>query len=270
MRLARVIGFALVVGCFAIGGLWMLQDRLIYFPGPDPGPAPDPWEERSVETDDGLALSAWFRVDDAAVDRPLVIVFPGNAGNRSGRVPLGNQLASAGYGVVLVEYRGYGGNAGTPSEAGLITDALAIAREARSLGLGDAGVVYFGESLGAAVAIGAASVAPPDALVLGSPFTSLVDVGRHHYPWLPVGTLVHDHYSSLERIERGEIDGVPALVIGGTADATVPIEQSRTIAEALGAPIHEVVGVDHNDPSIRSAPSMVRVVSEFIGSIVDG
>ncbi len=246
----------------------MLQDRLIYFPGPDPGPAPVPWVEHSVETEDGIELSAWVRVDDGAVDRPLVIVFPGNAGNRAGRVPLGNQLANAGYDVVLGEYRGYGGNPGTPSEDGLIADAVAITRLARSLGLGEVGVVYFGESLGAAVAIGAAAVQRPDALVLGSPFTSLVDVGRHHYPWLPIAALVRDRYASLERIERGEIDGLPALVIGGSADRTVPIEQSRSIAESLGIPIHEVVGADHNDPSIRSSPSMVRVVSEFIDSVV--
>lgn len=270
MRLARVIGFGVVVACFVIGGAWMFQNRLVYFPGPDPGPAPEPWEEHTVETDDGLGLSAWFRVGETSVGRILVVVFPGNAGNRLGRMPLGNNLADAGYDVVLSEYRGYGGNPGTPSEDGLISDALAITRAARSLGLGDAGIVYFGESLGAAVAIGAASAEPPDALVLGSPFTSLVDVGRHHYPWLPVGTLVRDRYASLERIERGEIDGVPSLVVGGTADRTVPIEQSRAIAEALGATIHEVPGAGHNDPAIRSAASMVRVVSEFIATAVEG
>ena len=270
MRLKRVVVIGLVVGCFAIGGLWMLQDRLVYFPGPDPGPAPVPWEENGARTDDGLELSAWVRVDDGAVDRPLVIVFPGNAGNRAGRVALGNQLAKAGYGVILGEYRGYGGNPGTPSEDGLISDAVAITRLARDLGLGSAGVVYFGESLGAAVAIGAAAVEPPDALVLGSPFTSLVDVGRHHYPWLPVSALVRDRYASLERIESGEIDRLPSLVIGGSADGTVPIEQSRFIAGALGASMHEVPGVDHNDPAIRSAPAMVSVVSEFIESVLDG
>ncbi len=246
----------------------MLQDWFIYFPGPDPGPAPEPWEELSVETEDGLELFAWVRVDNGAVDRPLVIVFPGNAGNRAMRVPLGDQLASAGYGVILGEYRGYGGNPGTPSEDGLIADALAITRTARSLGLGEAGVVYFGESLGAAVAIGAAAGEPPDALVLASPCTSLVDVGRHLYPWLPVAALARDRYASLEQIERGEVDGLPALVVGSSADRTVPIEQSRAIADALGATMYEVSGADHNDPAIRSAPAMVTVVSEFIDSVV--
>ncbi|MEA2009518.1 MAG: alpha/beta hydrolase, partial [Actinomycetota bacterium] len=162
MSLARVIGIGLVVVGFAIGGLWMLQDRLIYFPGPDPGKAPIPWEQHSVETEDGLALTAWVRADDVNADHPVVIVFPGNAGNRAGRVPLGNALATAGYPVILGEYRGYGGNPGKPSEDGLIADAVAIAQLGQTLGLADSGVVYFGESLGAAVAIGAATVEPPD------------------------------------------------------------------------------------------------------------
>ena len=248
----------------------MLQDRLIYFPGPDPGPAPAPWEELRVRSEPDTEILAWFRLDDGAVDNPLVIVFPGNAGNRAGRVSLGNQLANAGYGVILGEYRGYGGNPGTPSEDGLIADALAITSAARELGLGNGGIVYFGESLGAAVAIGAASTEAPDALVLGSPFTSLVDVGRYHYPWLPVATLVRDRYASIERVEGGDLDGIPAIVIGGATDRTVPIEQSRAIANALGAAMHEVPGADHNDPSIRSAAAMVRVVSEFIDSVIDG
>ncbi len=269
MRLARALGFGLAIACFVVGGLWMLQDRLIYFPGPDPGPAPASWEVLEVESDDGLALSAWLRVDDGAIGHPLVIVFPGNAGNRAGRVPLGNRLAEAGYAVILGEFRGYGGNPGSPSEDGLISDALAIVAAANREGLGDGGIVYFGESLGAAVAIGAATIEAPDALVLGSPFTSLVDVGRHHYPWLPVGTLVRDAYPSLDRIQRGEVDGIPALVIGGTADGTVPIEQSRVVAEALGAETYEVPGADHNDPSIRSARSMVDVVVRFVEAGID-
>ena len=134
----------------------------------------------------------------------------------------------------------------------------------------DPTIVYIGESLGAAVAIGAAVVEPPDALVLVSPFTSLVDVGRHHYPWLPVAALVRDRYPSLERIDRGDVDGIPALVIGGSADRTVPIEQSRAMAAALGARMHEIPGADHNDPSIRSAPPIVRVVVDFIDSALDG
>ena len=242
----------------------MLQERLIYFPGGDPGAPPELWEEFEVASTDGVDLVAWARVDDIGADRPVVVVFPGNGGNRAGRIPLGNALAQAGYGVVLAEYRGYGGNPGSPNEDGITDDALAIVAAARSRFPSNGGLVYFGESLGAAVAIAVAAQSPPDALILGSPFTSLTAVGQHHYPWLPISALLRDRYPSLERIGGGALDGIPALVIGGTDDGTVPIEQSRQIATALEASVYEVEGVDHNDAEIRSAPSMVAVVGDFL------
>ena len=131
------------------------------------------------------------------------------------------------------------------------------------------GLVYFGESLGAAVAIATAEQTRPDALILGSPFTSMTDVGRFHYPWLPVAALLRDSYPSLERINGGALDGIPALVIGGTGDRTVPIEQSRQIGAALEASMYEVEHVDHNDSAIRSAPSMVGVVSDFVAAALE-
>ena len=264
MRLAIGVGIGVTVGVLAIGGVWMWQERLIYFPAGDPGSPPDAWEELEVTSTDGVDLTAWVRVDEAATDRPVVVVFPGNAGNRAGRIPLGNALAEEGYAVVLAEYRGYGGNPGSPSEDGIVSDALATVAAIRRRLPSNGGLVYFGESLGAAVAIATAEQTRPDALILGSPFTSMTDVGRFHYPWLPVAALLRDSYPSLERINGGALHGIPALVIGGTGDRTVPIEQSRQIGAALAASMYEVEHVDHNDSTIRSAPSMVGVVSDFI------
>jgi len=269
MRLAIGVGIGVTVGVLAIGGVWMWQERLIYFPAGDPGSPPDAWEELEVTSTDGVDLTAWVRVDEAATDRPVVVVFPGNAGNRAGRIPLGNTLAEEGYSVVLAEYRGYGGNPGSPSEDGIVSDALATVAAIRRRLPSNGGLVYFGESLGAAVAIATAEQTRPDAIILGSPFTSMTDVGRFHYPWLPVAVLLRDSYPSLARINGGALEGIPALVIGGTGDRTVPIEQSRQIAAALAASMYEVENVDHNDPAIRSAPSMVAVVSGFIAEALD-
>ncbi|HZJ49199.1 MAG TPA: hypothetical protein VFD97_09240 [Acidimicrobiia bacterium] len=108
MKIAAIIGGALGALGAIVGGVWMLQDHLIYSPGPDPGHPPEPWEEISVSTDDGLILTNWYRIDSGATGRSLIVVFPGNAGNRADRLPLGNALAEAGYGVILSEYRGYG------------------------------------------------------------------------------------------------------------------------------------------------------------------
>lgn len=217
-----------------------------------------------MPTASGFGLAAWHRTTDAESDRPLVLVFHGNGGNRAGRVPLGEALADRGLDVLLIDYRGYGGNPGTPSERGLAEDAESAARFVETP---DRPIIYYGESLGAAVAVGLAASHPPDALVLVSPFTSVADVGKFHYPMAP-SWLIRESYPSLERIESGALEGIPVLVIAGGADAIVPVEQSKLIADAAGATWDEVPGADHNDPPLRSAPSLAQRVVDFIGGAV--
>jgi fermentation-respiration switch protein FrsA (DUF1100 family) len=163
-----------------------------------------------------------------------------------------------------MDYRGYGGNPGRPSEEGLAEDA----RAARTYLVGRPDVdpsrlVYFGESLGAAVAVTLASEHPPAALVLRSPFTSLGDVGRVHYPWLPVGLLLRDRFASIDRIGRVQ---APVLVIAGDRDAIVPVGQSRWLYEAAPDPKALVVlpGADHNDLELLAGEEMIRAIVRFL------
>jgi len=264
MKLRTIAGSALAVAGVALAGVWALQDRLIYFPGPDPGKPPAEWRSIPVPVDDDLDLVAWMRDGRRSPDDPVIVIFPGNAGNRAVRVPLGNGLADRGFCVMIGEYRGYGGNAGSPDEDALIADGHAMVAAARKACEEASGIVYVGESLGAAVAVGVAVDDPPDALILGSPFTSLVDVGRVHYPLVPVNALLHDRYATMERLATGRLARVPALVVVGTADRVVPAEQSRTVAEVLGATVFEIEGADHNDPSLRSGMQLVDRMARFV------
>jgi hypothetical protein len=241
---------------------WTQQRRLLYFPEGDPGPPPAGWSQVTIPTGNGLELAAWYRTSGGGGDQPLIIVFHGNGGNRAGRVPLGTALSKRGFDVLLVDYRGYGGNRGTPSESGLADDAESAARFAEALAP-DRPIVYYGESLGAAVAVGLAASRPPDALVLVSPFTSVADVGQFHYPSAPAW-LIRESYPSLERFESGALEGIPVLVIAGGADTIVPAAQSKMIADAAGAEWHEVPEVDHNDPALRSTPWLADRVADFV------
>src|SRR5437660_9198478 len=170
--------------------IWIGQRRLIYFPFAGVPPPRDvglPQAEAvSFTTADGVTLDAWF-VPPAAPGRHLTtIVFSGNAGNRAMRAPLAAALAQHGIATLLTDYRGYGGNAGSPSDAGLALDARAArSYVARRPDVDPARIVYFGESLGSGVGVRLAADERPLALILRSPFTSLADVGRLHYPLLP-------------------------------------------------------------------------------------
>lgn len=246
---------------------WWFQDRLIYLPS---GRAGTPEEvalpgaaEVEVHTEDGLTLTAWFVRARRRFPSGAVLVLPGNAGNRSLRAPLAAALADEGFDVLLVDYRGYGGNPGRPSQDGLLADA----RAARAVLLDESRVeqvAYFGESLGAGVATALAVEEPPDALVLRSPFTSLEDIARVHYGWLPVGVLLRDRFEVEEQV--GEYDG-PVLVIAGARDSIVPPQQSRRVAEeAPQSQYVEIAGADHNDAALLAGADVVDAVVAFLRS----
>ncbi len=243
--------------------LWTFQRRLIYFPAGNVPPIESllsGWVETTVTTSDGERLGVWY-AEPATADAPIVIVFNGNAGTRAGRAPLGEALARSGYGVVLFDYRGYGDSTGSPSEAGLALDARSVRDFAVDIAPGSP-IVLFGESLGAAVAIGLAATAPPDALILRSPFTSLADVAGVHYR-LPLDRLLRDRYPSESII--GDLD-VPTLVIAGSADEIIPPSQSRRLHEAGPGPKELVIveGAGHNDFALLAGTEMIGSVTDFI------
>lgn len=247
--------------------LWITQRRLIYLPLTQKVPPAEAVlsrsEEVEFETEDGLRLRAWFVPGSKDT---AVLVFNGNAGHRAHRAPLAEALAKEGFSVLLLDYRGYGGNPGSPSEAGLASDA----RAARAWLEGRAEVdriTYFGESLGAAVAVGLAREEPPEALVLRSPFTSLTEVGRVHYPYLPVRLLLWDRYEAIDEVGALE---VPTLVIAGERDRIVPVEQSKAIYEAAREPKRLVVipGADHNDPELLAGERLIEEVVAFLEEYV--
>jgi fermentation-respiration switch protein FrsA (DUF1100 family) len=257
-----------------VAGLWAFQRSLIYFPDGEVPPVSlvlPGAEEVSFETADGVRLGGWFLA--APVEKPAgtVLVFNGNAGNRAYRAGLARALAAEGFAVLLWDYRGYGGNAGRPGERGLIEDARAV-RDwlAGRPDVDPARVVYLGESLGSAVAVALAVEAPPAALVLRSPFASLTDVARRHYPFLPVGRLLKDRFDSVGRIPAVS---APLIVVVGSGDRIVPPDSSRRLYDAAGTSTKRwvvVEGADHNDPSICEGPPLIQPVAGFLRAVLAG
>jgi fermentation-respiration switch protein FrsA (DUF1100 family) len=215
-------------------------------------------EQVTFTTRDDVQLHGWFVPATQSPARATLLVCNGNAGNRAYRAELARAFRPHGVAMLLFDYRGYGDSAGSPSERGLALDA----RAARSYLLSRPDVdatrlVYFGESLGAAVAVELAAEHPPAALVLRSPFTSMADVGSHHYRMLPVRLLLRDRYAAIDRIARVR---APLLVIAGNADRIVPLEQSRRVHDAAGSSKAFVVieGADHNDATLNAGPIVVK------------
>jgi uncharacterized protein len=265
MWAAAVVALA-VLGVLLL--IWVGQRTLIYFPDRDvPSPAVTGLadvEAVQIQAADGVTLHAWFLPSRAQEPSPAAIVFNGNAGNRAYRSSLAASLRGLGLSVLLFDYRGFGDSEGSPTEHGLDEDARAIQRyvAGRSDVRADR-LVYFGESLGSAVAVRLAVDHAPAALILRSPFTSLVDVGRVHYPFLPVRWLLRDRFSSIDGIASVRS---PVLIVAGDRDRIVPLEQSRRLFERASEPRELVVvrGADHNDRELLDGRQMIDAVRSFV------
>ena len=260
--LAIAVGLAL---------LWFGQRSMIYFPYAGVAPPftlglPNA-QEVTFTTDDSLTLHGWFVPAASSPARFTLIVFNGNAGHRGMRAPVAAAFARHGVSTLLFDYRGYGDNTGNPSEDGLTRDARAALTHLRTrTDIDTSRIVYFGESLGAAVALRLATETPPYALVLRSPFTSLSDAGQFHYPYLPVRWLLRDRYPSLERVSSVS---TPTLVIAGERDQIIPVEQSKRLYAAITARKRLVVipGADHNDESMFVGPELIQAVLDFVAEL---
>ncbi|CAA9364388.1 MAG: Hydrolase, alpha/beta fold family [uncultured Nocardioidaceae bacterium] len=261
VAVATVLTLGLAMG-LVVGMIAALQRELIYFPDPTPvPPAADVVpgaRDVTLHTSDGLALGAWFVPADpgsgSGADREVaVLVAPGNGGNRAGRAGLAVALSRRGLAVLLLDYRGYGGNPGSPSEDGLARDALAAAEALEELGYPADRTIYLGESLGGAVVAALQAVRPPAGVVLRSPFTELADVGAHHYPWLPVRLLLRDRFPVTAHLQDSE---VPVTVVYGDRDSVVPTRLSEQVADRAPTLAERVVvpGADHNDPVLVAGP----------------
>lgn len=223
--------------------IWVVQRKLMYVPQkhvvtPHMHDTPEGMKQIAVQTADGLTLKAFFVPPQNS--RPVVIYFHGNTGIVADAAHKMIPLAKAGFGILMPEYRGYGGNPGIPSEEGLVQDALAARKTAEEL-CPNAPIVYYGMSLGTGVANALAEKIPPDALIQEAGFTSFVDAAREIYWFLPLSLMMKDTYKTEERIRSLR---APLLVLHGERDKTVPVKQARRVFAAAGS----------NDKTIKTYP----------------
>lgn len=271
-----------IVGLVIVAFLYITQRSLVYFPGssiPRVELLPQGADTLELHTDDGLRLPAWFLPPTAESmpagaepkPGPAVLICNGNAGDRSHRLPLAVALAERGFAVLVFDYRGYAGNPGNPTEDGLRADARAAAEALAARPEVDPDrIAYFGESLGAAVAGILAVERRPAALVLRSPPSSLAEVGRHHYPYLPIfDALLFDRYPLAEQV-RGM--GVPLLVLVTERDEIVPAELSRRVFDAAAEPKRytALAAAHHNDPALFAGDELLDEVASFLDEWMGG
>ncbi|HBL19146.1 MAG: hypothetical protein A2X36_01590 [Elusimicrobia bacterium GWA2_69_24] len=287
---SKLVFIAIALGLL-FGGLRWFERINIYFPSRElslhPGSLGIPYEDVLFQSEDGLLLHGWFL--DAAQpmpDKPLpfrpplpaaeplqsksgrppvLVLFHGNAGNVSNRIEKLAIFRKLGLSAFVFDYRGYGRSQGSPSEQGTYRDGLAaVDLLTRDMGYAPQELVYYGESLGCAVALETALRRPPQALVLDSGFTSTVEMGRRTFPFLPVRWMVRFRYDNLSKI--GGLK-VPLLVLHSPQDDIVPFDMGQANFAAAPRPkIFVETRGDHNE-GFADTPYWAQAIRDFLAEL---
>lgn len=225
--LGLYLGFLAFLYCF--------QRRMVFVPDRAPpvlGPlAALGVREVRLGTKDGLSLRSWY-----LPPRPgaaTIAYFHGNGGHVGNRALRLSRFAREGFGAFFLEYRGYGGNPGRPSEEGLFADGHAAVTFLQEEGVAEESLVFYGESLGTALAVRLAAERRLAAVILEAPFTRLAAVARQRFPYVPVSLLLRDRFETLSQIA---LLRAPLLVLHGARDTVVPARLGRALFAAAPEP----------------------------------
>lgn len=242
------------------------QRSYLYYPDtrrPDPHLAETLHMTPAVTTTaDGLLLEGWYRAP--ADGKPVIVLFHGNGGNIAGRARKADKFLAKGYGVLLAEYRGYGGNPGKPTEKGFYQDARAYMAWLAEHDIPPERTVLYGESIGSGSAVQMASEYPAvRGLVLESPFTSLAETAQSHMSYLPVRFMIIDRFDNLSKISGLK---TPVLILHGAKDAIVPYGQGKRLFEAAREPkfLETYPLAGHNDLYENGAADRVLGFLEWL------
>lgn len=231
----RISAFILLIYAVGIAGVYAFQRDLQYYPShvraKPVALGLNSVHEQLFKTPDGERLVAWYAPPRPGF--PTILYYHGNAGGLTDRAPRVRLYVKRGYGVLLYGHRGFAGSTGSPNESTLVSDAVRIFDYLTEHGTRASDIVIYGESLGTAVAVQVAAQRRARAVILESPFTSAVDVGKYTYPYLPVRWLLEDRYESIRYVSHIRS---PILVLHGMQDRIVPIEFGRRLYKAIVAP----------------------------------
>jgi len=251
--------------------IYFYQAKLIYFPHKEVEVTPKlislDYEEVTLSTNDGVELNAWWIPNPNA--RATLIFFHGNAGNISHRLDSIEIFYNLGLSVFIFDYRGYGKSTGITSEEGTYIDAeTAWTYLVKEKNIMPNNIIIFGRSLGGAIAIWLAEKYSSAALIIESSFTSIADIGKHYYPYLPTNLLARIKYSSKDKVLNIK---APTLFIHSPDDEIIPYKHGKQLFEAANEPksFLELSG-GHNDGFIISGQKYIDGINSFITDTLKG
>ena len=251
------------IAIIGIALLYIFQGALIFFPQPVPPQHQEAFAEYALTlAHEGKQLRGWYVPGKVSAERPLVVYYGGNAEEVSGNLWDMARLEAGAY--LFMNYRGYGDSEGRPTQQSLCRDAIHILdtlADRENIPLNH--IVLVGRSLGSGVAVHVAARRPVRGVILVTPFDSLLNVARRHYPVLPVRLLLKHPFDSAALAPN---IGIPALILIGRQDTIIPPQHAIRLSEIWGGPVESIIidGVGHND--IQMAPRYWKAINAFLSA----
>jgi len=218
--------------------VFFFQRNLLYHPSVDNylednlATQPTEIEKVKITTEDKIDLIGWFYNKDIEKFKTIVF-FHGNAGSLDNRTYKLNHFKDLNVNFLIIAWRGFSGNKGKPNELGLYEDAKSAVKWLNIKGVQDKNIILYGESLGTAIAVEIAQNKKYAGVILESPFTSMINMGKKYYPFFPVSLLLKDKFESHKKINK---ISVPVLVIHGKVDKIVPYDMGKKMYELANQP----------------------------------
>lgn len=260
MKMYLVLGI-LSIYLIVVVFFYLYQKTFLYFPNEDNYLTSEVINIDNkivrVETSDKIILESYLYINKK--NAQTILFLHGNAGTLESRIYKLNKFKEIGLNYLAITWRGFSGNKGEPSEYGLTLDGISGLNYLNSLGITDKNIIIYGESLGTGVAVNLAQLRKVSGLILESPYTSIANVGKIKFPFLPVNFILKDKFNSLSKIENIKC---PILVMHGFNDPIVPFSMGKELFEKIKSEKYSFFTTD--DHMMRFSPELIKSISNLL------
>jgi len=248
--------------------VFFFQRNLLYHPSIDSylkdqtETEPAGIEKVKITTGDKIDLVAWFYNNDLKKFK-TILFFHGNAGSLENRTYKLNHFKDLNVNFLIIAWRGFSGNKGKPSEPGLYEDAESAIKWLKIKGVNEKNIILYGESLGTGVVVQVAQGKNFAGIILESPFTSMVNMGKKYYPLFPIRFLLKDKFESYKKITN---ISVPVLIMHGEVDKIVPYDMGKKMYQLANEPKF-FYSQKYGDHMIEYDEKLISALKKFILSL---
>ena len=217
------------------------------------------YKEVNINVENDIKLKSWF-IEKDLVKFKTLLIFHGNAGDLSNRIYKLNELYKLEINILLISWRGFSGNNGSPTEKNLYKDAEAAIKWLNQRKISNNQIILYGESLGTGVAVEMAKRKSFNSVILESPFTSIENSAKIYYPYLPIKLLLKDRYDSINKIK---MINSPILIMHGKKDDVVPFSMGKELLDRANNPKHSYF-TSTDDHMMEFNSELLREIKNFV------